>query len=55
MENRTWAIENGWSCSGGNSSTKDTWTEILGDGAKAAVKDCAAVVSFDLSVYIKYY
>ena len=43
-ENRDWAIETGWTWSGGNSSTKDTWTEIWGDGADAAVKDDAAIV-----------
>ena len=30
----TCQIENGWSCSGGTSSTKDTWNEIWGDGFK---------------------
>ena len=43
-ENRSGAIETGWSCSGGNSSTKDTWSEIWGDGIDAAVKDGAAIV-----------
>ena len=44
MENRSWAIETGWTWSGGNSSTKNIWTEIWGDGADAAVKDGAAIV-----------
>ena len=44
MENRAGTIETGWTWSGGNSSTKDTWAEIWGDGAGAAVKDDAAVV-----------
>ena len=44
MENRAWAIKNGWSCSGGNSSTKDTWTKIWGNGADVVAKDGAAIV-----------
>ena len=37
MQNRAWAIESGWSWTGGSTTTKDTWTEIWGDGADAAV------------------
>ena len=44
MENCTWAIETSCTWSGGNSSTKDTWTEIWGDGADAAVKDGATII-----------
>ena len=44
MENRAGAIEAGWTWTGGSTSSKDTWSEIRGDGADAAVKDCAAVV-----------
>ena len=46
MENSAWVIESGWSCSGGNSSTKDTCIDYWGDGAGAAVKDGAAVWMF---------
>ena len=28
----TWAIETGWTCTGGSATTLDTWTEICGDG-----------------------
>ena len=44
MENRSWGIESGWTCSGGSSTTKDIWTETCGDGADATVKDGAAIV-----------
>ena len=55
MKNRAWAIESGWSCSWGNSSTKDTWTEIWGDGEGAAVKDGAAIVILsNPSLYFYY-
>ena len=47
MENRAWAIESGWTWSGGTTTTKDTWTEIWGDGADSAVKDGAAIVIED--------
>ena len=30
----SWAIENGWSWSGGSLTTKDVWTEVWGDGIK---------------------
>ena len=30
----TWVIEAGWKCTGGSSSTKDTCTEIWGDGMR---------------------
>ena len=30
----SWSIESGWVWSGGKSNTKDTWTEIWGDGKK---------------------
>ena len=30
----TWGIESGWSCTGGTSTAKDTWTENCGDGIK---------------------
>ena len=32
--NSLWLIEAGWNWSGGSSTTKDTWTEIWGDGIK---------------------
>ena len=44
MENRSYVVEIGWACSGGNSVTKDTCSEICGDGVDAAVKDCTAIV-----------
>ena len=44
MENRAGAIESGWTWTGGSTTSKDTWTEIWGDGADAAVKDSAAIV-----------
>ena len=43
-ENRAWAIESGWTWSGGTTPSKDTWTEIWGDRIDAAVKDDAAIV-----------
>ena len=30
----TWSLQTGWTCSGGNLSTKDTWSEICGDGKR---------------------
>ena len=30
----TWSIESGWTWAGGSSTTKDTWTEICGDGKR---------------------
>ena len=30
----SWSVETGWICSGGNTSTKDTWNEICGDGIR---------------------
>ena len=45
MENRAGAIEIEWTWTGGSISSKDTCTEILGDGTDAAVKDGAAVVT----------
>ena len=30
----TWAIETGWTCKGGSLTSKDTWTEICGDGKR---------------------
>ena len=44
MENRSCVVEIGWAYSGGNSVTKDTCSEICGDGVDAAVKDGAAIV-----------
>ena len=44
IENRSCVVEIGWTCSGGNSVTKDTCSEICGDGVDAAVKDGAAIV-----------
>ena len=44
MENCAGAIETGWTWTGGSTSSKDTWSEIWGDGADATVKDGAAVV-----------
>ena len=32
--NSTWVIEAGWKCTGGSSSTKDTCTELWGDGKR---------------------
>ena len=44
MENRAGVIETGWTWTGGSTSSKDTWSEIWGDGAGAAVKNGAAIV-----------
>ena len=44
MKNFVWKVETGWTWKGGSSTTKDTWTEIWGDGEGAAIKDDAAVV-----------
>ena len=44
MDNRAGAIETGWTWTGGSTCSKDTWSEIWGDGTGAAVKDDAAVV-----------
>ena len=30
----TWSIETGWSCSGGNPSSPDAWSEVWGDGIR---------------------
>ena len=46
MENRVGAAETGWVWTGGTTSSKDTWTEIWGDGIDAAVKDGAAIVTY---------
>ena len=32
--NSSWGVESGWTCSGGSTTTKDTWTEIWGDGKR---------------------
>ena len=48
MENRAGAIESWWTWTGGSTTSKDTWTEIWGDGADAAVKDDAAIVTLIL-------
>ena len=32
--NSGWSVESGWTCSGGNSVTKDTCSEICGDGIR---------------------
>ena len=45
MKNRAWAIETGWTWTGGSSTSKDTWTEVWGDGEGVAVKDGAAIVN----------
>ena len=37
-ENRVWAIESGWTWSGGTTTSKDTWTEIWGDGVDTLSK-----------------
>ena len=61
MENRAGAIETGWTWAGGSTSSKDTWSEIWGDGAGAAVKDDAAVtihsdyIDYDLKFMINYW
>ena len=44
MENRAGTVEAGWTWAGGSSTSKDTWSEICGDGVDAAVKDSAAIV-----------
>ena len=44
MDNRAGAIETGWTWTGGSTCSKDTWSEIWGDGTGAAVKDDDAVV-----------
>ena len=48
MENRSWGIESGWSCSGGNSSTKDTCIGYCEDRVDATVKDGDAIVLQDI-------
>ena len=30
----SWSIEKGWKCSGGSTTTADTWKEICGDGIR---------------------
>ena len=45
MENRAGAVKAGWTWIGGSSTSKDTWSEICGDGVDAAVKDGAAIVT----------
>ena len=54
-ESRAWAIEFGWTWSGGTTSSKDTWTEIWGDGIDAAVKDDAAIVVLTDGLLSLYY
>ena len=56
MENLAGAIETGWTWTGGSTSSKDTWSEIWGDGAAAAFKDGAAVVKewLRLKIEINY-
>ena len=44
MENCVGAAANGWVWAGGSTSSKDTCSEIWGDGIDAAVKDGAAIV-----------
>ena len=46
MKNRAWAIETGWTWTGGSSTSKDTWTEIWEGGEGVAVKDAAVVDSW---------
>ena len=43
-ESRAWAIESGWNWSGGTTTSKDTWTEIWGDGADAAAENDGAAI-----------
>ena len=45
MENYVGAAETGWTWSGCSSLTKDTCSEIWGDGADAAVKDGVTIVT----------
>ena len=53
MEHCSWAIESGWTWTGASTTTKDTWTEIWGDGADAAVENIgAAIKSFEIKIYI---
>ena len=47
MENHAWRAEAGWTCSGGTPTSSETCTEIWGDEADAAVKDCAAIVVYN--------
>ena len=54
MENCVGAAETGWVWTGGTSTSKDTCTEIWGDGAGAAVKDGAAIVVHIHKVYTWY-
>ena len=44
MENCVGAAETWWVWTGGSTSSKDTCSEIWGDGIDAAVKDGAAIV-----------
>ena len=56
MENRTGTVEAGWAWTGGSSTSKDTWSEICGDGVDAAVKDGAAIVKgFNFAINMKYF
>ena len=53
MQNLAWAIESEFSWTGLSTTTKDTWTEIWGDGAGAAVKDDTAIVFiFSLPLFL---
>ena len=52
MENCVGAAETWWVWTGGSTSSKDTCSEIWGDGTDAAVKDGAATV-IENSKFIK--
>ena len=45
MENCVGEAETGWIWTGGSTSSKDTCSEICGNGIDAAVKDGTAIVS----------
>ena len=45
MENCSWAIESGWTWTGGSTTTKDTWAEIWGDEADASAENDGAIIS----------
>ena len=45
MYNFAWKAETGWIWSGGTwNITKDTWTEMCGNGERTTVKDDTAIV-----------
>ena len=48
-ENRARVIESRWTWSGGTTTSKDTWTEIWGDEANAAVENDGAAIKLSKS------